>query len=169
MAPHLMRAQGAYKADEHAWPTHAHTHTNTPHTPTHTHTHTHHKNTSIVVMGLWKQKKESKKSVGRREEVGFQFWRERGEWRGMPNRERKRVPDDRSDILKGSLPKSPPADPWDTENLSIWGWTKRTRRRIEVKQLGEVRRSCSRNNVEAGESYFVLNPAVDRQPVEIKE
>ena len=33
----------------------------------------------------------------------------------MPNRERKRVPDDRSDILKGSLPKSPPAHPWDTK------------------------------------------------------
>ena len=30
----------------------------------------------------------------------------------MPDRERKRVPDDRSDILKGSLPKSPPAHPW---------------------------------------------------------
>ena len=29
----------------------------------------------------------------------------------MPNRERKRVPDDRSDILKGFLPKSPPAQP----------------------------------------------------------
>ena len=38
MAPHLMRAQGAYKADKHARPTHAHTPTNTP--PTHTHTHT---------------------------------------------------------------------------------------------------------------------------------
>ena len=37
----------------------------------------------------------------------------------MPNRERKRVPDDRSDILTGSLPKSPPAHPWDTENPSI--------------------------------------------------
>ena len=31
----------------------------------------------------------------------------------MPDRERKRVPDDRSDVLKGSLPKSP-AQPWDT-------------------------------------------------------
>ena len=46
MAPHLMRAQGAYKADKHARPTHAHT-PKTPHTPpptrvhTHTHTHTH--------------------------------------------------------------------------------------------------------------------------------
>ena len=29
----------------------------------------------------------------------------------MPNKERKRVPDDRSDILTGSLPKSPPAHP----------------------------------------------------------
>ena len=122
---------------------HTHTHTNTPHphmhahtyTHTHTHTHTHPcKNTSIVVMGLMETEERSEKSVGRREEVGFQFWLERGEWRGLPYRERKRVPDDRSDILKGSLPKSPPAHPWDTENLSIWGWTKRMRRRIEVKQ-----------------------------------
>ena len=37
----------------------------------------------------------------------------------MPNGKRKRVPDDRSDILKGSLPKSPPAHPWDTENLRL--------------------------------------------------
>ena len=29
----------------------------------------------------------------------------------MPDRERKRVPDDRSDILKGSLTMSPPAHP----------------------------------------------------------
>ena len=47
MAPHLMRAQGAYKADKHARPTHAHTPTNT--LPTHTHKHR--KNTSIVVTG----------------------------------------------------------------------------------------------------------------------
>ena len=46
MAPHLMRAQGAYKADTHVTSTHAHTPTNTP--PPHTHR----KNTSIVVMGL---------------------------------------------------------------------------------------------------------------------
>ena len=38
-----------------------------------------------------------------------------------------------------------------------------------MNQLREVWRSCTRDNVEAGESYFVLNPAADRQPVEIKE
>ena len=86
----------------------------------------------------------------------------------MPDSERKRVPDDSSDIMKGSLPESPPAHPWDTENPSIWGWTKRTRR-IEMKQLREVWRSCTRDNVEASESYFVLNPAADRQPMQIKE
>ena len=35
-----------------------------------------------------------------------------------------------------------------TENPSIWGWTKRRRRRIEMKQTREVWRT--------GESYFVL-------------
>ena len=64
--------------------------------------------------------------------------------RGMPDRERKRVPADRSDILKGSLPTSPPAHPWDMENLGIWGWTKRMGRRIEMKQLRQVWRSCTR-------------------------
>ena len=69
MAPHLMRAQGAYKSREACHTptrTHAHTYTNTPHTHTHmrarahththtnthTHMHTHLKNTSILVMGL---------------------------------------------------------------------------------------------------------------------
>ena len=37
----------------------------------------------------------------------------------MPDREWKRVLDDRSDILKGSFPKSPPAHPSDMENPSI--------------------------------------------------
>ena len=72
----------------------------------------------------------------------------------MPYGERKRVPDDRSDILKGSLPKGPPAHPLDTENPSI-----------EKENRGEA----TRRGMEAGESYFVLNPATDRQPVEIKE
>ena len=44
MAPHLMRAQGTYKADKHATHTHAHKHP--------THPHPSRKNTSIVVMGL---------------------------------------------------------------------------------------------------------------------
>ena len=38
-----------------------------------------------------------------------------------------------------------------------------------MKQLGEVWRSSTRDNVEAGESYFVLNPAADRQSMEIKK
>ena len=52
--------------------THTCTHTNIPHTHTHAPTHTC-KNTSIVVMGLM-ETEESDQSVGRREEVGVQFW-----------------------------------------------------------------------------------------------
>ena len=122
--------------------THSHAHRNA-HTNTHTHTHTH--TQAYLLWVWWKQKKENDKSVGRRERVDFQFWLERAEWRVMPDRERKRVPDDRSAILKWSLPKSPSAHPWDTENPSIWGWTKRRRRRIKMKQLREVWRSCTRN------------------------
>ena len=74
MAPHLMRAQGAYKADKHATPTHAHTHKH-PHTHmhahihTHTHTHTHRKNTSIVVMGLM-ETEERKREISRQKRRG---------------------------------------------------------------------------------------------------
>ena len=38
-----------------------------------------------------------------------------------------------------------------------------------MNQLGEVWRSCTRGNVETGESYFVFNLAADRQPMEIKK
>ena len=75
-----------------------------PHTHTSTNTPKKNKHSSHGFDG---NKKESEKSVGRREEMGFQFWLETGEWCGMPNRERERVPDDRSNILKGSLLKSP--------------------------------------------------------------
>ena len=64
MAPLLMRAQGAYKADKHARPTHAHTPTNTP--PTHTHTA---KNTSIVVVGLM-ETEERKLEISRQKRRG---------------------------------------------------------------------------------------------------
>ena len=76
MAPHFMRAQGAYKADKHATPTHAHTHKHThthpatrTRTHTHTHTHTHRKNTSIVVMGLM-ETEERKLEISRQKRRG---------------------------------------------------------------------------------------------------
>ena len=132
------------------------------HTPTNTTTpHTHRKNTSIVVMGLMETEERKREISRQRRRGGFSVltWKRRVTWHAW---QRKRVLDDRSDILKGSLPKSSPEHPRDKENPSIWGWTKRTRRRIEVKQLGEVWSSCTRDNVEAGESYFVLNLAADR-------
>ena len=58
-----MRAQGAYKADQHATPT------NTPHTHMHTHPHTHCKNTSIVVMGLM-ETEERKREISRKKKRG---------------------------------------------------------------------------------------------------
>ena len=80
MAPHLMRAQGAHKADKHATHTHMHTHPQTPHTSTythacahtHTHTHTHCKNTSIVVMGLM-ETEERKQEISRQKRWVFSF------------------------------------------------------------------------------------------------
>ena len=63
-----MRAQGAYKADKHARPTHAHTPTNTPPTPP---THTHRKNTSIVVMGLMETEERKRKISRQKRRGGF--------------------------------------------------------------------------------------------------
>ena len=60
------------------------------------------------------------------------------EWRWMPDRERKRVPDQRSDVLKGSLPQGPTAHPRNTAYPSIRGWVKRARMGVELKQLREV-------------------------------
>ena len=37
----------------------------------------------------------------------------------LTERERKRVPDYMSDVLKASLPQSPPAHPRNTEGLNI--------------------------------------------------
>ena len=81
-------------------------------------------------------------------EVGFQFWLKRREWRRMPNRERKRVPNHKSDVLKWSLPQGPPTHPRNSEYPSIRGWTKRARRRVEIKQLREVWRSVSGSSLE---------------------
>ena len=39
----------------------------------------------------------------------------------MPDRERKRVPEHRYDVLKGSLLPGPPAHPRNTDDVSIRG------------------------------------------------
>ena len=70
MAPHLMRAQGAYKADKHATTTHAHTHKH-PYTSTPTRTHTHRKNTSIVVLGLMETEERKPEISRQKRRSGF--------------------------------------------------------------------------------------------------
>ena len=40
---------------------------------------------------------------------------------------------------------------------------------MEMEQLREIWRSCTRDNVEAGGIYIVLNPTADWQPVRIEE
>ena len=86
----------------------------------------------------------------------------------MPDREKKRVPDDRYDIPKGYLPESSctPLGHGKSEYLRLN--EENEENRSEATRRGKWR-SCTRDNVEAGESYFVLNPVADRQPVEIKE
>ena len=85
-------------------------------------THTHATNTRVPGDGLVEWEGKNDRSVCRREEVGFQFWLKRRERRWMPDRERKRVPDHRPNVMKGSLPKGPPAHPRNTASPSIRGW-----------------------------------------------
>ena len=76
MAPHLIRAQSAYKESPECLQrcnrilisSHTHAHTCTcVYTRVHTHTHTH----ALLVIGWWNEKKENNRSVCRREEMGF--------------------------------------------------------------------------------------------------
>ena len=67
---------------------------------------------------------------------------------------RGRVPDDWSDLLKGSVPQGPPAWSPNTEGSSIRAGEKTARRRVEMKQLREVWVNCTRDYVEASEGFF---------------
>ena len=92
-----------------------------------------------TTLSLQNERKENDRSVCRREEMGFVlfcfvFWLKRGEWRRMPDTERKRVPDHRTDVLKWSLPQGPHALPRNTEYLSIRFSATRARRRDEATQ-----------------------------------
>ena len=77
------------------------------HPCTHTHTHTQHTQVSthtsrlniIFIMNTWRK-------MAARQWI---FWLERRELRRRPDRERKRAPDDRSNVLKGYLLQGPPA------------------------------------------------------------
>ena len=143
MVPHLVRAQSAYKNIR------IHTHT---HAHAHTHTHNKHMLYWWLIGKMTDQYAEEKRwvfSFELKKRVKMNAWQREG------------VPEHRSNVLKGSLPQGPPAHPRNTEYLSICGWAKRMRRRVEMKKLREVWRGCTRNNVEADESYFVLNPAAD--------
>ena len=109
----------------HTHATHTHTHTSNTHTHTHTwHTHTHTLQRHTLLVMDWYR------SVCRGKEMGFHFWLKRREWRQMPDRERKGVPENRSNVLKGSLPQGPSAHPRNTEDVSIHGWEMRARRRV---------------------------------------
>ena len=70
MAPHLMRAQGAYKADKHATPTHAHTHKH-PHTHTHTHTPQKHKHRSHGFDGNRRKKARNQSATDQQQNFLF--------------------------------------------------------------------------------------------------
>ena len=155
MVPHLVKAQSAYIEIKICSFCHTYTHTNTHTLSLSPQIH------ALLVMGWLNEIKENNRSVYRREEVGFQFWLKRSEWRRMPDRERKRVPDHRSNVLKWYLPQGPPAHPRNVEDPSIPGWAKRVRSRVEMKQPRQVWMSCTRDNMEAAESYFVLTLAAD--------
>ena len=82
----------------------------------------------------------------------------------MPVRESKKAEDHRPDEFNGSVPRGLPAHPRNTEDSYIRSWYRdeATQRSMEeLYQKQEVWSSCTRNNVEADESCFVLNSAAD--------
>ena len=106
-APHLERAQSTYKDIRIC---------------SFYHTHTRYKYTRYWWRVGRMRRKKNDRSVCRREEVGLHFWVKRRKWRWMPDRDRKRVPDHRSNVMKGSLPQGPPVHPRNTASPSIRGW-----------------------------------------------
>ena len=82
----------------------------------------------LLVMGRQNEKKKKLHQYAeeKRRVCSFNLKEER---KRMPDRERKRVPDHGS----GSLPHGPPAHPWNMEDLSMWGWMKRAKRRVKIQ------------------------------------
>ena len=130
MAPHLVRAQSAYKDIRiHSSHTHTQTHVRSPPPPPPPSPPTHYKYMYELVK--WQI------SMQRRRD-SFQFRLTRREWRQMPDRERKGVPEHRSSVLKGSVSQGAPAHSRNMEDASICSWAKRAGRRVEMKYLREV-------------------------------
>ena len=157
MAPHLMRAQGAYKADKHARPTHAQT------SHPHTHTHTRRKNTSIVVMGLMETEERKLEISRQKRRGGFSVltWKRRVTWNAWQRKkESSRWQVRYTERISSKESSCTPLGHGKSEYL-------RLNEENEKENRGEATRR-GMDIVEAGESYFALNPAADRQPVEIK-
>ena len=83
LVPHLVSTQRAYKDIRIHLSDHMHTHTRM-----HTHTHTH---TFYKCMHYWwwigRMRRQNNRSVCVREEMGFQFWLKRREWRQIHHKE----------------------------------------------------------------------------------
>ena len=71
----------------------------------------------------------------------------------MPDRERKRVPDHRSDVLKNLSPRVL-LPVLGTRKIRVSEASEESVRQSRDKQLRE---RCTRDNVEADESYVVLD------------
>ena len=128
MAPHLVTAQCAYKD---IWicsflHTHAHTHSTNTHTLSLSLSHTHYK---YMLYWWWVGRMRRKKMTDHNaEEKRWVFSSNVREWRRMPDSESIRVPDRRSNVLKGSLSHSPPAHPRNTEYLRLSEESKKEQR-----------------------------------------
>ena len=91
----------------------------------------------------WQRQEESEDDfLTERNRVKEIAWQREREWRRSPDRKRKRVWDHRSAVLKGFAHRR------KTELPSIRGWAKRAkraRRRVEMRQIREMWRSCTRH------------------------
>ena len=96
------------------------------HTHAHACTHTHYK-----YMHYWWWIGKTTDQYAEQKRWIFSF--DLREWRQMPDRERKGIPEHRSNVLKGSLTQGSSAHTRNTEDVSIHGWAKRVRRRVDMK------------------------------------
>ena len=168
MVPYLIRAWSTYIRTHsfHHTHTHArtHAHTTQPHTHTHalthTHTHTHYKYMHYWwwVGTMWRKKMTDQYAEEKRWVFSFD-WKEAIEDNCLTLTRRGREFQITGPMYWKDLSPRVLLPILGTRNIR--GWAKRAGRRVDIKQLREVWRSCTRDNVEADERYCVVNPFAD--------
>ena len=125
---------------------------------THTYTLAHYK---YMCCWQWVGRMKRKKTADQyAEEKRWVFSSDLRDWRQSSDRERKRVPGHRSNVLKGSAPQGPPAHPGNTEYLRLSKESKESRDEATQRGVEELyQRQCgSRWELLNGVLFFLRPP-----------